>query len=79
MAALRAPEIRRVQETPRETSAAERFDRSEPPLPLRPVSRLVPCQGLIFGLAEPQNRTKPCGIRASERTAQPEDSQLTKH
>ena len=43
------------------------------------VERLVPCQGLIFGLAEMPIRTKPCGIRASERTALSENLRLTDH
>ncbi len=55
--------------------------RRAPRSPERPDSRfnrkctqdIVPCQGFVFGLAGPQIRPKPCGIRAFERTAQPED------
>jgi len=37
---------------------------------------LLPCQGIIPGLAEPRIRTKPCGICASVRTAQLTDPWL---
>ncbi|REJ91133.1 MAG: hypothetical protein DWQ45_01960 [Planctomycetota bacterium] len=40
---------------------------------------LLPCQGDIFGLAEPRIRTKPCGIRASGRAALCEKLRLTNH
>ncbi len=43
-----------------------------PLLPLLPLPLLMPCQGFLFGLAGLRLRTKPCGIRAPERTAQPE-------
>ncbi|REJ94962.1 MAG: rhodanese-like domain-containing protein [Planctomycetota bacterium] len=39
----------------------------------------MPCQGFVFGLVGLRLRTKPCGIRAPERTAQPENLRLTEH